>query len=149
MEPYREPAVALLFEEVVRASIPDLDRARSVLSRRDHSREIGVLERVILDVHREMALALAQRNPLRYRPARESAVSLEPEVVVEATRVVALDHEAQPVAGVVPASERLRCFPRTAFTPVFVETHLWIVARSATRSLPTGCKIRLFPAQTA
>ena len=145
VEPHGEPAVALLLEEVVRAAIPDLDGSRAVLSRRNHSREVGVFERMVLDVHREMALALAQRDSLRHRPARESAVSLEPEVVVEATRVVPLDHEARPVAGVVAASERLRCLPRTALTPVLVEAHLWIVARSATRSLPTGCKITPFP----
>ena len=36
--------------------------------------EVGVLERVILDVHREMPLAASERNALRNRPARESAV---------------------------------------------------------------------------
>lgn len=149
MEPYREPAVALLFEEVVRAAIPDLDRARSVLSRRNHSREVGVFERVILDVYREMALSLVQRNSLRHCPARESAISLESEVVMEATRVVPLDHEARSVARVAAASEGLRCLSRTTLTPVLVEGHLWIVARSATRSLPIGCKISLSPAQTA
>ena len=69
MQPDGEPTVVLLLEELVRAVVPDLDRAGSVLARRDLSREGRVLERVILDVHGEVLFAGLERHALRYRPA--------------------------------------------------------------------------------
>ena len=97
--------------ELVRAAIPDLDRPGPVLPGRDRPLEIGVVERVILDVDGEMPLALLQRHALRHGPAREGAVPLEPEVVVEAAGGVPLDDEAGRGA-VVAAAERLgrACF---------------------------------------
>ena len=55
-----------------------------------------------------------QRDALRHRPARERAVALEPEVVVETPRGVPLDHEAWALAAsafprrTAPASSRGR-----------------------------------------
>ena len=111
--------------------------------------EVRVLERVVLDVHREMTLSAPERDALRHGPARERTVALEPEVVVEPPRRVPLDDEPRPLALASDASERLRRLPRTALAPVLVEAHLWIVARSATLSLPTAARCALFPAQTA
>ena len=88
-----QPAVALLLDELVRAAVPDLDRARAVVALRDLAGERRVVERVILDVHRERALAGLERHALRHGPRGERAVPLEPEVVVEAPRVVALHDE--------------------------------------------------------
>jgi hypothetical protein len=104
---------------------------------------------VVLHVHREMPLSTPQRNSFRHRPARERAVTLEPKVVVEPPRGVSLDDEPRPLARGRSSSERLGRLPRTTLRLVVVERHLWIVARNATRSLPTGCKMPLFPAQTA
>ena len=70
----REPPVPLLLEQLVRAAIPDLDRPRAVLAGGDDAFEVAVLERVVLDVHGEVPLTLAEGNPLRHRPARERAV---------------------------------------------------------------------------
>ena len=85
VEVNREPAVALLLDELVRAVVPDLDRAGPVLAGRDPALEGGVVERMILDVHREHALPGLERDSLRHGPAQEHAVALEAEVVVEAT----------------------------------------------------------------
>ncbi len=57
MEVHREPAVLLLLDELVGAPIPDLDGAGAVLARRDLALEIAVVERVVLDVHREVPLS--------------------------------------------------------------------------------------------
>jgi hypothetical protein len=55
---------------------------------------------MILDVHREMLLPRLERHAFRHRPAREGAVPLQPEVVVEPAGVVALDDEdGQVIAG--------------------------------------------------
>ena len=55
--------------------------------------KLAVVERVVLDVHGQVALARLERDALRHGPARERAVALEAEVVVEPPRVVALDDE--------------------------------------------------------
>ena len=68
--------------------------------------KVGVVERVVLDVDGERALAGLERHALRHRPARERAVALEPEVVVEPPGVVALDDE-----------DRLASPPRARATP--------------------------------
>ena len=48
---------------------------------------------MVLDVDGEVLLAGLERHAFRDRPAGERAVPLEPEVVVQPPRVVALDHE--------------------------------------------------------
>jgi hypothetical protein len=88
-----QPAVFLLLHELVGAAVPDLDRTGAVLPLRDLALEARVLERVVLDVDGEVLLARLERHALRHRPARERAVTLEAEVVVEPPRVVALDDE--------------------------------------------------------
>ena len=148
MEPDGESSVSLLLEELVRAAIPDLDGAGAVLACGDDALEVTVLERVVLDVYGEMPLALAQRDAFWDGPARESAVPLKPEVVMEAAGVVSLDHEARLALPWVLAAERLGRLPSAALALVLVEAHLWIVSRDATRSLPTRCMLGFFPAQT-
>ena len=93
MEPDGQPAVGLLLDELVRAVIPDLDRAGAVVALRDLALERRVLERMVLDVHGEMLLAGLERHALRHGPRGEHAVALEAEVVVEAPRVVPLHDE--------------------------------------------------------
>src|SRR5262249_13795096 len=119
-----------------------------VFARWDDTFEVAVFERMVLHVHREMALPFAERDPLRHRPARERAVSLEAEVIVEPPRRVALDDKAQVGGRRCRGPERLGCPVTTALAAVLVEAHLWIVARSATSSLPTRCRKDVFPAQS-
>jgi hypothetical protein len=122
LEPNRQAAVALLLDQLVRAGVPDLDAAGAVLAGRDLSLEGRVLERMVLDVHGEVALARRERDPLRHGPARERTVSLEPEVVVESSRVVALDDEDRRGGRRAAAPERLGSLPPIALAVVVVET---------------------------
>ena len=59
----------------------------------DHALEVGVLERMVLDVHGQLAGGRIERRPLRDGPAGQHAVDLQPEVVVQAPRAMALDDE--------------------------------------------------------
>ena len=122
----REPAVLLLLDELVGAPVPDLDRAGPVLPGRDLALEVAVVERVILDVHRQVPLAERERDALRHRPAQEHPVPLEAEVVVEAAGGVALDDEAERVARL--AAERLGRALRIALLAVRVERHHCMIA---------------------
>jgi hypothetical protein len=61
---------------------------------------------VILDVDGEISLPGLERNALRDRPAREGAVTLQPEVVVQPARIVALDDEDR-LFPTLAAPERL------------------------------------------
>ena len=100
VQPHGEAAVALLLEELVRAAVPDLDRARAVVPLRDLALEAPVLERMVLDVDREVLLAGLERDAFRHRPRGEDAVALEPEVVVQPPRVVPLnDEDRRPASG--------------------------------------------------
>ena len=93
MQEHRERPVRALADELVRAPVPDVDRPGPVLALGDLALEVRVLERMILDVHGERALAAAQRHAPRQRPARKHAIALEPQVVVQAPRDVTLDDE--------------------------------------------------------
>src|SRR6186997_3219601 len=88
-----EAAVRLLLDQLVGAAVPDLHRSRAVVAGRDLALEAPVRERVILDVDGEVLRAGLERHAFGDGPARERAVPLEPEVVVEPTSVVPLDHE--------------------------------------------------------
>src|SRR5438045_5151803 len=83
-----------VLEQVVGTLVPDRHRPRSVAVG-DDTVEGEVLERVVLGVHREPALAALKRRPLRYRPRREHAVHLQTHVPMEARRVVAM-HDVAP-----------------------------------------------------
>ena len=68
VQAHRETAVRLLLEELVRAGVPDLDRAGAVVALRDLALEARVVERVILDVHGQDALPRLERDALRNGP---------------------------------------------------------------------------------
>ena len=53
-------------------AVPDDDVAAAVLTLRDDAFEVDVLERVVLDVHREVARPRVERQALRDRPARRA-----------------------------------------------------------------------------
>ena len=83
VQDHGERAVGALAHELVGAAIPEVDVPGAVLAARDVALEVGVLHRVVLDVHRQRALARAQRHAARQRPAQQHAVALEPQVVVQ------------------------------------------------------------------
>ena len=128
----REPAVLLLLDELVGSPVPDLDRAGAVLPGRDLALEVAVVERVILDVHRQVPLAERERDALRHRPAQEHPVPLEAEVVVEAAGGVALDDEAERVARLAsPNGSGVRF--GIALLAIGVERHRCMIAHATAR----------------
>ena len=90
VQDHGQRAIGALARDLVGAAIEQLHRAGAVLARRDVALEVGVLERVVFDVNRERALASAQRHAARQRPAHQGAVALQPQVVVQAARGMAL-----------------------------------------------------------
>src|SRR4029079_16132275 len=86
-----ETAVSLLLDELIRAVVPDLDRAGAVVPLGDLALDAPVLDRVGPAVDGKVLLSGLERTALRDRPRRERAVALEPEVVVEPPGVVPLD----------------------------------------------------------
>src|SRR6185437_7702488 len=123
--------------------VPDLDRPAAVLALRDLALEVRVVERVVLDVHGQVALPLAQRDALGNGPAGERAAALEPEVEMQPAGVVALDDEDR-VGAAARARERLRRPGRVALAPVGVEAlaqdtdrlRRWLRARAAPSKRP-------------
>src|SRR5205085_2409993 len=114
VQPDGQAAVALLLDQLVRPLVPDLDAAGAVLPLRDLAFEGGVVERVVLDVNGERSLPRLERHPLRNGPARERAVPLQAEVVVEPAGVVPLDDEDRALALLPPPPEGLGRLLRVA-----------------------------------
>ena len=75
------------------AAVPDDDLAGAVLALRDLAFEIGVVERVVLDVHRQPAHARVQAGSLGHRPTLEHLAELQAQVIMQSPGVVLLDHE--------------------------------------------------------
>ena len=95
----RELQVALLQRRIhvvdfrrPRAAVPEHHDAGAVAFR-DDAFELAVVERMILDVHREPLGLRIERRALRHRPRQQHAVVLEPEVVVQVAGEVLLDAE--------------------------------------------------------
>ena len=83
------------------AAVPDDHLAAAVLALRDLALEVGVVERMVLDVHREPLVAGHQARPAGDGPARQRVADLEAEVVVQPPRRVLLHHEGVAVAAAV------------------------------------------------
>src|SRR5262249_55942001 len=148
--------VGLLGDELVRAVVPDLDRARAVLPRRNLTGEGRVLERVVLDVDGESTGARLEWHALRHRPGGEGAVALEAEVVVGPPRVVAVGvgapagrggggretpPPAPPPAGRRPARAfcgRLACVCRSRARPFFPKRRGVCLPRGGRKKPPPG-----------
>ena len=121
LEQHREATVGLLLEKLVRPPVPDLHRPRAVLARRDLALEARVVERVVLDVHGEPAVTRVEGDALGDGPARQGAVTLETEVVVEPPCVVALDDEEGPLTPLRAGAEGLGSLALPPFSLVFAE----------------------------
>ena len=80
--------------------VPDDHLAGAVVALGDDTLEVGVLHRVVLDLHREALVGGVERGAHRHRPRAQHAAELEPEVVVKARGGVLLDaEEARPRPG--------------------------------------------------
>src|SRR6185369_7031947 len=126
--------------------IPDDDVAGAVLAVWDHALEVEVLDRVILDVDGHPADRRIEGRALRDGPADEDPVDLEPEVVVEPGRAVALDDEPTRTADGRVAG-RLGRLAEVALALVGLERHrrsVWRIARrgAAAGGSPAGSEVR-------
>ena len=77
------------------AAIPDDDIARPVVAFRDMALEIGIVQRVVLDVHGQAAHVRVQRRAFGDRPALQRTAQLQAEIVMQVAGVVFLNAELQ------------------------------------------------------
>src|SRR4029077_13654978 len=98
-------------------AIPQQHVAGAVLARRDRALEAAVVERMVLDVHREALLGRIEARALRHGPALQHAIHLQTKVVVQAAGGVTLDDEA-PARGVGKGPRGLRRAAEVAFAVV-------------------------------
>src|SRR3569832_2307336 len=111
------PRIVLRFP---RAPVPQNVVALAVLMGGYFAFECAVIERVILDVHGETFIRGIEARPLRDGPALQGAVELEPEVVMQAARVVTLDEIGHALSGLrADLASRFRCDGEIALLPVF------------------------------
>ena len=78
---------------------PGLHRACAIVALRDFALELGILDRMVLDVNRQALVLRVHGGSLRHRPTPQNAAVLEPEIIVQPGRVVFLDHEDERLAG--------------------------------------------------
>ena len=78
---------------LVRPGIPNRHRTAAVLPLRNRARERGVLERVILGVHGQPILSGTGRHALRNSPGHEHTIPLQPNVVMQSSGVMFLNHK--------------------------------------------------------
>jgi len=85
------------------ALVPDDHRAAAILALGDNALEGEVFERMILGMDRKALLADGKARPARDGPALQHPVELEPQIVVQAARIVLLHAEAIAGGGLRPA----------------------------------------------
>ena len=87
------------FVRRIDAAVPDDHIAGAVLFLRNHAFERRIVERVILDFHREPLLAHLQRRALGNGPGFQNAIEFEPEIVVQPpSRMFLHDEQQRPAA---------------------------------------------------
>ena len=108
-----------------RAPVPDDHVTGAVLLGRDDALEVEVLDRVVLDVDGHAPGLRVEGGALGDGPADEDAVDLEPEVVVQPGRPVALDDEPARLTGPGggQVGRRFRGLPEVALAPIVLEGH--------------------------
>lgn len=90
---------------------PQLDGAGAVVARGNAALELRVVERMVLHMHRQTLVLAVHRRALGHRPAPQHAAMLQPEIPVQPSRGMLLDHEYWPVLAVFthgPVTRRLR-----------------------------------------
>ena len=76
-----------------RSAVPHHHTSRAVVAFGDFPLEAAILQRMILRLHRQAFIRMAQRRPLRHRPRFQRTVNRQPEVVVQPRRGVLLHHK--------------------------------------------------------
>ena len=101
-----EPKLALahalvgIVQRLPCAAIPQLHRAGAILAVGYDALEIGIVQRMVLDVRSDPLVGGIERRPFAHRPAPQHAVMLQAEVPVQASamRLVLLHHEDRRIA---------------------------------------------------
>ncbi len=75
------------------AAVPQHHRTAAIFAGGDGALEAAIVDRVVLGLDSEALVGGVEARPARHRPRLQDAVVLEAEIVVEAPRVVLLDHE--------------------------------------------------------
>ena len=109
------------------ATVPGDDLTGTILFRRNGAFKGRIVERMVFHVNRQPLVVRIQRRPLRYRPAFQRAVYLQPKVVMQPGGVVPLHHKngvkprACATAGVADLAFGLNSNLEVAFRAVFDE----------------------------
>src|SRR5207249_10958519 len=103
--------------------------------------EFRVLERMVLDLHREPLDRRVERRPLPHRPREPEPLPLQAEVVVKAGGAVLLHNEGERLRGAprARATRRLWRDGEAALAPVLGEAHV-TPSRRSSRSRTRGCR---------
>ena len=92
---FRQLLVGITFGRPLPA-VPHDDAAGAVFAFGDAPFELGVIERMILDVHRQALVIGRQARTPGHGPALQHAIELEAQVVMQPARSVLLDDEQMP-----------------------------------------------------
>ncbi len=103
------------------AAIPGLHRAGAVLACGDAALEVGVVARMVLDMHGQPLVAGIERGAFRHRPAPQHAAVLQAEIPVQAAGGVFLDDEDRGGAARRVCRRRLRGHGKIAAGAIGVE----------------------------
>src|SRR5580704_3432360 len=90
---------------------------------------------MILDLHGQTLIRRIERGPFGHRPGFQYAFHLQPEVVVQACRIVLLDHEAIALLFLHFWRRFGRVF-ESAFSLIFFERHSCLSERHSSK--PNG-----------
>jgi hypothetical protein len=104
------------------ATIPNHHRAAAVLALRNRALEVAVIQRMVLDLHREPLVVGVERRTFRHSPRLEDPIKLKPQVVVQVRRRVLLDDETKILCGFYfGITARLLGFREVSLGTVFCE----------------------------
>ncbi len=102
-------------------AIPQHDGATAVFARGDRSLEGVVVERVVLDLHRQPLDARIETRSLGHRPTLHHSIELEPKIEVEVARGMLLHHKLELLVVRLAAAWRLPGLRKIALPPVLLE----------------------------
>src|SRR6266850_842701 len=111
---------SLVLFESIGPDVPDHHSPAAVLALGDHTFEARVIQRVVLDLHRQTLHLRIERRSFRYRPRRQDSARLQAEVVMQRAGAVLLDNEKPLDALPLPAL-RLGSCPEVALALVLAE----------------------------
>lgn len=123
--------------EVVR----DVHVAGAVLPFGDLALELGVIQGMILDVHRQALVGGIERRPFRHRPALEDAVGLETKIVMQPAGVMFLDDEDGLFVLLAGARRTLGGRVKMPLRSILLEAHMAVRERNS-RTVRHRCETR-------